>query len=187
MRATSSSDESRMLQIGIPSLGDALNLLGVCTLLLLALTGCGHKDAYSRETFNFQSYSLQDTIGFYTQEYCEELQVDHVVSLKDAWDTGAKFWSNSARENFANDRRNHVPACTSVNQSKGSAEPLLFKKRSEDGSGREYRIVKWCEYLSIYVDVKKKYDLQISKRVVDSFSRCDLSKKIVFSERVEKS
>lgn len=38
-----------------------------------------------------------------------EVQIDHVVAMANAWQTGAKFWSDDKRERFANDRRN-LPA-----------------------------------------------------------------------------
>jgi hypothetical protein len=49
-----------------------------------------------------------------------------VVSLKDAYESGAASWSDSKKQTFANDRANHVPSCGRVNSSKGSAAPYII-------------------------------------------------------------
>jgi hypothetical protein len=113
------------------------------------------------------------TVGFYTKTRCDELHIDHVVSLKDAWETGARHWSDQEKQIFANDKSNHVSACGKVNLSKGSSTPLIFRSRSQDGIGHDYQIESWCEYISIYVSVKHKYELHVTKQVIHEFSECD--------------
>ena len=132
----------------------------------------GEADRYSREQFSFTAYTTSGALGFYTPTECGELEIDHVVSLKDAWESGAKYWTSEQKQAFANDRTNHVFACKSVNRSKGSATPMTFKKRSQDRKGRDYRIPNWCLYLDKYVAVKKQYDLTVSEATTLAHSKC---------------
>ena len=82
-----------------------------------------------------------------------------MVSLKDAYESGASYWGASRKKAFANDRSNHVPSCGRVNSSKGSAVPKDFLRRSRDGKGLDYKIVRWCEYVTKYRSVKQAYGL----------------------------
>ena len=72
------------------------------------------------------------------EKYCKT-NIDHVVSLKDAFDSGAYKWSTNKKKKFSNDRSNHVSSCYKINSSKGSATPKHFLRRSNDGKGLEYK------------------------------------------------
>src|SRR5699024_322285 len=48
----------------------------------------------------------------------EDVQIDHIVSLSDAWYSGAEDWSSEKREAFANDSANLVAVDASANMSK---------------------------------------------------------------------
>ena len=100
--------------------------------------------------------------------------IDHVVSLKDAHVSGAGFWNNSLKVQFANDKDNHVPSCLKVNSSKGASTPLDFLRKSSDGKGMEYEIKSFCSYLEIYYKVKSKYKLSFDNNNPELFSRCGL-------------
>jgi len=80
-------------------------------------------DGYDRKDFNYRSYKPNTSIGFYTNKTCDFINIDHIVSLKDAYDSGASSWGASRKKAFANDRSNHVPSCGRVNSSKGSEGP----------------------------------------------------------------
>lgn len=114
---------------------------------------------YTRADFNFRSYGSSGNIGYYTGERCADIDIDHVVSLKDAYLSGASGWSSMEKEKFANDRENHVEACASVNRSKSDSIPRDFLRKSRDGKGRDYNIVNWCPYVVKYHRVKTKYNL----------------------------
>ena len=145
----------------------------LASLLLLSLMGSFvHSSTFSREQFFFETYHSKNTVGFYTQTECGELEIDHVVSLKDAWDSGAKYWSVGERKHFANDRANHAHACKSVNRSKGSSAPIPFRRKSQDGSGYDYEILNWCEYLETYVTVKRQYNLSLSRDAEIAYGIC---------------
>ena len=132
-------------------------------------------DSYDRKDFNYYSYKPNTAIGFYTGKTCDFINIDHVVSLKDAYESGAANWSASKKETFANDRRNHVPSCGRVNSSKGSAAPKDFLRRSRDGKGLDYQIVRWCEYATKYHLVKLAYQLTTSNNDQKLLASCSKS------------
>jgi len=132
-------------------------------------------DVYDRKDFNYRSYKPGTDIGFYTGKTCDFINIDHVVSLKDAYESGASSWSDSRKKAFANDRSNHVPSCGRVNSSKGSATPKDFLRRSRDGKGLDYKIVRWCEYVTKYHAVKIKYALSFTDNTKAIFSQCELA------------
>jgi hypothetical protein len=132
-------------------------------------------DSYDRKEFNYRSYKPNTSIGFYTNKTCDFINIDHVVSLKDAYDSGASSWSDSKKESFANDTSNHVPSCGRVNSSKGSEGPSDFLRRSNDGKGLEYEIVRFCEYVQRYYAVKVKYSLSFSSNKKRPFEGCGIT------------
>ncbi len=133
-----------------------------------------YSSKYNRTSFQYKSYSPNTDIGFYTLSRCDT-NIDHVVSLKDAHDSGASFWNKSLKEQFANDKINHVPSCSRVNSSKGASTPLDFLRKSSDGRGIEYEIKSFCSYLGIYFQVKTKYNLSFNNNNPELFSRCGLN------------
>ncbi|MCU0277492.1 MAG: HNH endonuclease family protein [Candidatus Nanopelagicales bacterium] len=82
-----------------------------------------------------------------------EVQIDHVVPLSNAWQTGASFWTPAQRERFANDRRNLLAVRGDLNlqKSDGDAATWLPPKKS-------FR----CAYVSIQVLTKQRYDLWVT-------------------------
>lgn len=133
-------------------------------------------DGYDRKDFSYRSYKPNTSIGFYTGKSCDFINIDHVVSLKDAYESGAANWSASKKKAFANDRRNHVPSCGRVNSSKGSAVPKDFLRRSNDGKGLDYKIVRWCEYVTKYHSVKLAYQLTTSNNDQKLLASCSKSR-----------
>jgi len=141
-------------------------------LACLCLVSVVIADSYDRKDFNYRSYKPNTSIGFYTNQSCDFINIDHVVSLKDAYDSGAAYWSTYKKRTFANDRSNHVPSCGRVNSSKGSAGPKDFLRRSNDGKGLEYEIVRFCEYVQKYHAIKIKYELSFAINYKDTFFDC---------------
>ena len=118
------------------------SLLVVCLWLASGVIA----DGYDRKDFNYRSYKPNTSIGFYTNKTCDFVNIDHIVSLKDAYESGAASWSASKKKAFANDGANHVPSCGRVNSSKGSEGPSDFLRRSRDGRGvvkNDTAAVKW--------------------------------------------
>lgn len=148
-------------------------------LLLMATftaqSGFIHASAYKRDNFNYVSYKSNSSIGFYTGEACRSINIDHVVSLKDAYNSGASDWSETEKTVFANDRGNHVPSCRKVNSSKGFLGPEDFLRISRDKKGLDYEIVDFCSYVSKYYKVKIKYSLSFTLNSKDTFLSCGIN------------
>ena len=146
-----------------------MNTFFLCfiSLITIGTTSLSFADSYDRKEFNYRSYKPNTSIGFYTNKTCDFINIDHIVSLKDAYESGASSWSKSKKEAFANDRSNLVPSCGRVNSSKGSDVPSDFLRRSNDGKGLEYEIVRFCEYVKTYYAVKMKYGLSLKGNNID--------------------
>ena len=128
---------------------------------------------YDRELYGYESYPTYSSKGFYTGQTCDT-NIDHVVSLKDAHESGAGRWTITERMTFSNDRLNHVPSCSRVNSSKGSSTPSDFFRKSSDGRGMDYEIKTKCAYLGIYYQVKRKYQLSFGNNDSGLFASCGL-------------
>ena len=143
--------------------------------LLSCFASLSLADAYDRKDFNYRSYKPDTDVGFYTGKTCDFINIDHVGSLKDAYESGASSWGASRKKAFSNDRSNHVPSCGRVNSSKGSEGPSHFLRRSRDGRGSEYGIVRFCEYVQKYYAVKVKYELSVKSNKAKLFKRCGIN------------
>jgi len=62
-----------------------------------------------------------------------------------------------------------------VNSSKGSAGPSDFLRRSNNGKGLEYKIVRFCEYVQKYRAVKIKFGLSLEGNNAKTFTTCGIS------------
>jgi hypothetical protein len=144
-------------------------------LTSLCLSSFVVAEGYDRKDFNYRSYKPNTSIGFYTNKTCDFINIDHIVSLKDAYESGASSWGASKKKTFANDRSNHVPSCGRVNSSKGSEGPSDFLRRSRDGRGLEYNIVRFYEYVQKYYAVKVKYGLSFKSNKAKLFKRCGIT------------
>ena len=147
----------------------------IISAIALAIVSLASADSYDRKEFNYRSYKPNTSIGFYTNKTCDFINIDHIVSLKDAYESGASSWSKSKKKAFANDRSNHVPSCGRVNSSKGSEGPSDFLRRSRDGRGLEYKIVRFCEYVQKYHAVKVKYGLSFKSNKAKLFKSCGIN------------
>lgn len=83
------------------------------------------------------------------------VQIDHLVSLSDAWYKGARSWDPQRRKDFANDPRNLIAV---------GAQPN-FDKAFRDAAGWlppnvEFR----CDFVARQVEVKAAYQLWISAK-----------------------
>ena len=147
----------------------------IISAIALTKVSLASADSYDRKDFNYRSYKPNTSIGFYTGKICDFINIDHIVSLKDAYESGASSWGASKKKAFANDRSNHVPSCGRVNSSKGSEGPSDFLRRSHDGRGLEYKIIRFCEYVQRYYAVKIKYGLSFSSNKKRPFEGCGIN------------
>lgn len=91
-----------------------------------------------------------------------EVQIDHMVSLADAWQTGAQQWDEFTRRNFANDPRNLQATLGWVNQQKGDGDAATWLPPNN-----AYR----CTFVSRIVDVKAAYRLWVTPAERDAIAR----------------
>lgn len=84
------------------------------------------------------------------------VDIDHLVPLKEAWDSGARTWSAAARTAFANDlsyAATLVAVTDNVNASKGDRDPAEWLP----GKAR-------CRYATQWVAVKYRWQLAVDRR-----------------------
>jgi len=79
--------------------------------------------------------------------------IDHLVALAEAWDSGAKRWTAGTRRRFANDlrdRRSLVAVSASSNRSKSDQDPAEWMPQL----GK-------CKYVTQWVAVKVRWHLKV--------------------------
>ncbi len=104
-----------------------------------------------------------DTIFFERGEQTSALvQIDHVVALSNAWQTGAQELSEQRRIEFANDPLNLIAVSGRLNQQKGDSDAASWLPPN-----REY----WCEYVARQVGVKAHYSLWVTQAEHDQMAR----------------
>src|SRR5262249_43515929 len=83
-----------------------------------------------------------------------DIDIDHMVPLKEAWESGAWDWTTAQREAFANDLDGpQLWAVTdNLNQSKGDQDPATFQPPLAG-----FR----CTYARAYIQVKWSYELSV--------------------------
>lgn len=95
-------------------------------------------------------YSYYDGVS---QTSASALDIDHLVPLAEAWDSGAGAWSSATREAYANDlgdRRTLVGVTSSVNRSKGDQDVAEWLPAQQQ-----------CRYLREWVAVKHRWRLSV--------------------------
>lgn len=102
-------------------------------------------DRYTGKTMRF--VRGPDTSG--------DVEIDHLVSLANAWTTGARFFDDEKRRNLANDPRNLQAVSRAINQDKGPYDAERFLPPD-----RAYR----CVYVNRQIDVKLAYGLWVTQK-----------------------
>lgn len=113
---------------------------------------------------NGKWYSPYDNANF---TEASKLDIDHMVALKEAWDSGANLWDSTTRKNYANDL--------------GYAGSLIAVSLSSNRSKSDQDIAQWlptnagyrCTYVSVWVSVKWRWSLKI-----DSAEKASIKKVI---------
>ncbi|WP_243757528.1 DUF1524 domain-containing protein [Allobranchiibius sp. GilTou38] len=81
------------------------------------------------------------------------VQIDHIVSLSDAWQTGAQQLSAEQRQNFANDPRELLAVDGPTNEAKGDGDAATWLPPN-----KSFR----CTYVADQVMVKSAYRLWVT-------------------------
>lgn len=90
-----------------------------------------------------------------TWTLASDVDIDHLVPLKEAWDSGAREWDDDRRERFANDlgdARSLVAVTDNVNQSKSDRD--VAEWLPEHGV---------CAYVRHWVVVKLRWGLTVDR------------------------
>ncbi len=86
-----------------------------------------------------------------------QLDIDHMVPLKEAWESGADSWSSKERELFANDlgfKDSLIAVSASTNRSKGDRDPSEWKPSNKAFA---------CQYAVAWVSVKYRWSLNVDQ------------------------
>lgn len=121
--------------------------------------------------------AVLDTSGRYTKvvsglwvgPYCgfvstdpNKIQIDHMVPLGEAHDSGAATWSKTKKADYYNtitDTQHLIATKGGCNGSKGAKDPAEWMPPN-----RTY----WCKYLNDWVAIKKKWALTVDQAEVDA-------------------
>ena len=88
----------------------------------------------------------------YTKANSSAIQIDHVIALSDAWQTGAQQLSAKTRQQLANDPLELIAVSGKQNQIKSDANAATWLPPN-----KPFR----CEYIARQVAVKQKYQLWV--------------------------
>ena len=108
-------------------------------------------DPYSGRTIQYQRGA--DT--------SDDVQIDHVVALSDAWQKGAQRWDTGRRVEFANDPLNLLATEGRLNQQKGDSDAATWLPPVTS-----YR----CGYVARQVAVKARYGLWVTPAERDAMA-----------------
>ena len=95
-------------------------------------------------------YSYYDRVSWTN---AADVDIDHMVPLAEAWDSGARTWTTATRQAYANDLgdyRSLVGVTDNVNQAKGDQDVAEWLPQFDK-----------CRYLREYVAVKHRWRLTV--------------------------
>ena len=95
------------------------------------------------------------------------IDIDHIVALSNAWQTGAAYFDKDARSSIANDPLNLLAVDASLNRQKGDGDAATWLPPL-----KTFR----CEYVARQVAVKFKYKLWVTapekKAISNILAKC---------------
>ena len=107
-------------------------------------------------------YSIYDDV---TTNDPSDFDIDHLIPLKEAWDSGAHSWSASQRRAFANDLANSqalISVTASSNRSKSDRDPADWLPPNQS-----YH----CQYIIDWMTVKIFWNLSVDEREFQALRR----------------
>lgn len=122
---------------------------------------------------SFKTDCLVDTgdwLGPYTGWHyynARNLEIDHLVPLKWAWDHGANLWSASKRKAFANDGANLFAVKASVNRQKGAKGPTIWLPPDSQFH---------CKYVTNFIIIVKIYGLVLTPKHLSALNDIRMTK-----------
>lgn len=124
--------------------------------------------AYVSPTCKVSAGSLLDpytarTIAFLRgPDTSDDVQIDHVVALSDAWQKGAQQLSSLQRHAFANDPLNLLAVDGPTNQKKSDSDAASWLPPN-----KPYR----CPYVARQIAVKTRYSLWVTRSEYDAMAK----------------
>lgn len=92
----------------------------------------------------------------------DDVQIDHVVALSNAWQTGAQQLSSERRKQLANDPLELLAVDGPANQQKGDGDAATWLPPN-----KPFR----CQYVARQIAVKAKYSLWVTQAEHDAIAR----------------
>lgn len=89
----------------------------------------------------------------------DDVQIDHIVALSDAWQKGAQQLSREKRIELANDPLELIAVDGTANQQKGDGDAATWLP-----SNKSFR----CQYVARQIAVKYKYNLWVTQAEYDA-------------------
>ena len=143
-------------------------------------------EVLTRDSKSPVTKSCRVTVGRWLSWYdgteiteASKIDIDHMVPLKEAWESGAWLWTASQREAYANDL-GFVGSLTAVsassNRSKSASDPAEWLPRYEQ-----------CRYAQDWVAVKYRWQLTIDRseqQVLQKLLTADCGKKMINVSKV---
>lgn len=96
------------------------------------------------------------------QDTSDDVQIDHVVALSDAWQKGAQLMTAEKRVEFSNDSLNLLAVDGPTNQKKSDSDAATWLPPN-----KAYR----CRYIARQIAVKVKYVLWVTQAEHDAMQR----------------
>lgn len=100
-------------------------------------------DPYTGRTIAFRSGATTS----------DDVQIDHIVALSDAWQKGAQQWSPSVRVSFANDPLELLATDGPTNEAKGDSDAASWLPPD-----KSYR----CTFVARQISIKARYALWVT-------------------------
>lgn len=117
----------------------------------VVLSGNLNEDPYTGKNINFKR----------GRDTSDDVQIDHVVALNDAWIKGAQQLNSDKRQQFANDPLNLLAVDGPANMQKSANDAAGWLPRAE------YR----CRYVARQIAVKAEYNLWVSPEEKNAMQR----------------
>lgn len=147
--------------------GDGWNMLGACDMRNIILNR-DLVEAIVDENCKVVSGILLDpytgeTIAFMRgPDTSDEVQIDHVVALSDAWQKGAQLLTPEQRVQLANDPLELLAVDGGANQAKSDGDAATWLP-----ANKAFR----CQYVARQIAVKAKYHLWVTEAEKSAMSR----------------
>ncbi len=121
----------------------------------------GTKDCVVLTGMLHDPYTAKDIAFTRGQSTSNEIQIDHVVALSDAWQTGAQQISATDRESLANDPLNLLAVDGPTNEQKSDGDAATWLP-----ANKAFR----CQYVARQIAVKHNYRLWVTQAEHDAMS-----------------